>query len=105
MNETDFNFFCERQFHQDKFLLYAKYQGGVNYSITYSLDPVVMRATTDHGVMLNPFLTLTQAEAQRLSDALAIAGIRPSDEGSPHQLSAIRYHLEDMRTLVFKGRK
>lgn len=58
------------------------------------------------GVM-NPFLKLTQQDAQSLIDALYEAGMRPSSDCEPKkgELSAVRYHLEDMRRLVFNGKK
>ena len=46
---------------------------------------------------------LDREEAQQLMDELWNAGIRPAGAtGSIGQLSAVQYHLEDMRKLVFK---
>ena len=42
---------------------------------------------------------------QELSDALVRAGFKPDEiEASSKQVAAIKNHLEDMRTLVFKGK-
>ena len=45
--------------------------------------------------------TLTREEAQVLMDQLWRYGCRPSDEGSPGQLAALRDHLQDMRAIAF----
>lgn len=51
-------------------------------------------------------IQLEVEEAQDLADQLYAAGIRPSAAaGSAGQLDAVKYHLEDLRTLVFKGPK
>ena len=49
-----------------------------------------------------PLVRLSHDEAQELVNSLWEAGYRPSqDAGSSGQLSAVKYHLEDMRKLVF----
>lgn len=53
----------------------------------------------------DPTMRLSHDEARDLMDALWGAGVRPSNgEGNTGQLGATQKHLEDMRTLVFKGR-
>lgn len=55
------------------------------------------------GSITDPALVLEIDEAQELMDQLYACGIRPSEsKGSAGQLTAIQYHLEDMRKLVFK---
>lgn len=50
-----------------------------------------------------PCITLLREEAQSWIDALYSVGLRPSQAvGSAGQLDAVKYHLEDMRKLVFK---
>lgn len=52
-----------------------------------------------------PFMQLTPSDAQRLIDELWNCGLRPSaGTGSAGALAATQKHLEDMRTLVFKGK-
>lgn len=47
-------------------------------------------------------MSLSDTEAQALMDRLWTCGLRPSEgSGSAGALSAIQYHLEDMRKLVF----
>lgn len=50
-----------------------------------------------------PLLTLLDAEAQQLMDALWNCGVRPTEgHGSVGQLAATERHLQDMQKLVFK---
>jgi len=53
-----------------------------------------------------PALVLDKTKAQQLMDDLWTCGLRPSEgTGSAGALAAVTRHLEDMRTLVFKGDK
>lgn len=55
------------------------------------------------GLYTAPLMHLSNTEAQELADQLYACGISPSKlAGSTGQLSAVMYHLEDMRKLVFK---
>lgn len=55
------------------------------------------------GEMLTPAFTLDAKAVQQLMDDLWRCGYRPSEgEGSAGQLASVKYHLEDMRKLVFK---
>lgn len=57
----------------------------------------------DPGRMYGPGLTISLTAAQELMDSLWQSGIRPSDgKGSSAEVNAVKYHLEDMRRLVFK---
>jgi hypothetical protein len=56
------------------------------------------------GEIITPAFTLDPQASQRLMDDLWRCGYRPSEgEGSAGQLASVKYHLEDMRKLVFKG--
>lgn len=56
------------------------------------------------GECLTPAFTLEPKAVQQLMDDLWRCGYRPSEgEGSAGQLASVKYHLEDMRKLVFKG--
>ena len=58
----------------------------------------------EEGMSYQPALTLTDEEAQEMFDSLWDQGLRPkNNEGNIGALSATQAHLEDMRTLVFKG--
>jgi len=55
------------------------------------------------GLHTAPMMHLSNSEAQDLADQLYACGISPSKlAGSTGQLTAVQYHLEDMRKLVFK---
>lgn len=53
------------------------------------------------GLRMDPFIQLNQTEAQILIDSLYDAGLRPSQSTVKKDEEAIKYHLEDMRKLVF----
>ena len=56
------------------------------------------------GIEHEPFMELTDHEAQLLMDELWKFGVRPSDgTGNVGQIKAMDDHLQDMRHLVFKG--
>lgn len=56
------------------------------------------------GELTEPVLRIRQEDAQALADGLYAAGIHPAAAaGSAGQLTAVQYHLEDMRALTFKG--
>lgn len=57
------------------------------------------------GEMIPSLLNMQPEEAQELMDALFAAGVRPSREfGQSSQIESIKFHLEDMRKLVFSER-
>ncbi len=49
-----------------------------------------------------PFARLTKQQAAGLMDSLWHAGVRPSEAGNKDEMSAIKAHLDDMRTIVAK---
>lgn len=66
---------------------------------------ITFQEIQDNGLICEPLLQLSEAEAQQLADQLYAAGIRPSEAaGSAGQLDAVKYHLEDLRKLVFKSK-
>jgi hypothetical protein len=71
----------------------------------YHAKPIQMEAI-ETGMLTEPCLSLMLEEAQLLMDNMWDAGVRPSQSvGTAGQLDATKYHLEDMRRLVFKDRK
>lgn len=64
-------------------------------------QPVVFEER-ESGGYVDPFLRLSPEDATRLMDELWGAGVRPTSVGTAGQLEAVKYHLEDMRKLVFK---
>lgn len=68
-------------------------------------EPLTMRVI-DPGLMVQPCVSIPFYAAQSLMDELWQAGCRPSQSvGTVGQLEAVKYHLEDMRKLVFKESK
>lgn len=63
--------------------------------------PLTMNLVEQEGTPLDPSFAMTYASAQKLMDELWGAGVRPSNgAGSAGELAAVRYHLEDLRTIV-----
>lgn len=55
------------------------------------------------GRYVGPSAVLSDEDAQMLMDELWRAGLRPENgEGTDGHVNALKYHLEDMRKLVFK---
>ncbi len=66
-------------------------------------DELIM-TTKKEGEGIDPSFKLEKHKAQILMDDLWHAGLRPTEgTGSAGSLAATQRHLEDMRTLVFKG--
>ena len=78
----------------------------------YARDAVFANVTIerltaeDYGRKLEPFVRLEKEQAQLLMDDLWNCGIRPTEgAGSAGAMAATERHLEDMRKLVFEGKK
>jgi len=72
------------------------------YQIFYTLE----RRGREPGLQSDASLSLSPKLAQDLMNGLWNAGFRPNDgEGSGGHIAALKYHLEDMRKLVFKEKK
>ena len=54
------------------------------------------------GVGMSPTVALEKHQAEALMTMLWSEGIRPRDWGHEGQVEALKNHLEDMRTLVFR---
>jgi len=67
---------------------------------------ITMQSVEDKAVEIPSIMTLTKIEVQKWLDELWALGIRPSNgEGNIGEIGAVKYHLEDMRKLVFKEKK
>lgn len=75
--------------------------------LTHSVGVEVTMQKVEEGATLpSPTFTMNETNTQMLMDELWRCGFRPSEgTGSAGSLAATERHLEDMRTLVFKGRK
>ena len=66
--------------------------------------PVLLTRREPGASIIEPSLRLEFTAAQALMDELWECGIRPSEgSGSAGALAAVKYHLEDMRKLVFSN--
>lgn len=77
---------------------------GFNRAHSHVAQPFVMKEHTN-GMRMDPFVRLSQTEAQLLMDTLYDAGLRPSQSAVKKDEEAIKYHLEDMRRLVFDAKR
>lgn len=68
--------------------------------ITLVAESVVFSPVDEDMALDEPTLSLDYEDAVRLMDELWNCGIRPTEVGSPGELAAVKYHLEDMRRLV-----
>jgi hypothetical protein len=58
--------------------------------------------TVERSMVINPTFTLQQYAVQELFDQLWAQGYRPKDgTGNGGHVEALKYHLEDIRKLVF----
>lgn len=75
--------------------------------LTHSVGVEVTMQKVEEGATLpSPTFTMNETNTQMLMDELWRCGFRPSEgTGSAGSLAATERHLEDMRALVFKGRK
>lgn len=62
---------------------------------------ILFTTVEDGALREQPLIDLPLESAQQLMDELYHVGVRPSQAaGSAGQLDAIKYHLEDMRTIA-----
>lgn len=73
---------------------------------TFVAEPAVIKERKfENGYdFADPFVRFTEQQAQQLMEGLWRAGFRPNNgESSVAHVDAMKYHLEDMRRLVFKA--
>lgn len=105
--EDNFQFFIEDRFHAGTYAIYGRKKGltSVRYVEKVSLgeDVPIHRL---HEVGIQPFMEIGPEQAQELFNKLWQLGFRPKDgTGNGGHIEALKYHLEDMRRLVFDGAK
>ena len=82
--------------------LYIKTDGGKRFvsSLTISVEDITEASKSQ---IRDPSWSLGMSEAQSLMQVLWNSGLRPNNgEGTNAQADSIKYHLEDMRKLVFR---
>jgi len=78
--------------------------GASNRGLVVSTSQIEVKIVEEGDAgQIQPLAYLDFDDAKRLMDDLWNAGVRPSnDVASTGQLESIKYHLEDMRKLVFE---
>jgi hypothetical protein len=68
-----------------------------------TVEPLIFKEQERSGLSIPPIAIMKPEDLQVVMDALWTAGIRPGcGEGHIGELNATKYHLEDMRKLVFE---
>ena len=82
--------------------IYSRHSDGK----VYIAEPLTFVEWKERFVQNDPMCTIDDQQAQSLMNSLWECGIRPvQGAGSAGQLTAVQYHLEDMRKLVFTERE
>jgi hypothetical protein len=91
-------FYAQRKIIMDAIDLHLLHGDDIATNVTF--------VRRDPAAIVQPFLQLEMAEAQRLMDVLWDCGLRPSEgSGSAGSLAATERHLADMRQLAFHALK
>ncbi len=91
-------FFFERRAYLGGYHVYGMVGDG-------EIQPVTVVKHEPHLQHGPHFLTLSEDDMQAMFDQLWTLGFRPQDgTGNGGHIEALKYHLEDMRKLVFKGK-
>ena len=103
MSEQGMLFMCRQEpMFGPRIELFGMERANGRHSEDLAVQPVEMRELPV-AMAAQPFLCLTDDEAQRLMDALWDAGLRPTaGHGSAGQIEAVTKHLMDMRAIAFK---
>lgn len=92
-------FYINRNIASDCFELYIK-RLDKNTGVSMATNITFSKHIPE--TLAAPITELREDEAQELLEELWKAGFRPKEIGTVGQLASVRYHLEDMRKLVFK---
>ena len=95
-----FRFHAQRSLFQPGISLHMAALGDKHLSVATN---ITFQKIEEGAAYENPMVVLGIEDAQQLMDELYHVGVRPSQAaGSAGQLDAVKYHLEDMRSLVFQ---
>ena len=95
-----YKFFAERGIFTKGIKLHMADVSGPQIGVATSIK---FEAFEDSQVREHALIDLPLESAQQLMDELYHCGVRPSQAaGSAGQLDAVKYHLEDMRTLALR---
>lgn len=94
----DIKVYVERPYQWDSYNIYVREGNKAFTNISVTTEEI------DEGKCYEPVARLTSQQANAIFQALWEAGLRPNNgESSMAHVEAIKYHLEDMRKLVFNG--
>jgi len=95
-------FWANKDIMHKAFRVYGHIKGtnGSKDGVVQPFTVVVPEDGTE-GMEIPPMMELTYESATSLMNELWNSGVRPTDVGSPGELSATKSHLEDMRKIVF----
>lgn len=91
-------FYINRNIASDSFELYIK-RLDRNSGISIATNITFEKHIPEN--LASPLTVLRETEAQELLEELWKVGFRPKEVGTGGQIASIKYHLEDMRKLVF----
>lgn len=75
------------------------------FNKTFIAQPLIMEEVSNNTAIKKPTLSINRDSAQEFFNFLWNHGLRPKDgTGNGGHIEAIKYHLEDMRKLVFKDK-
>lgn len=104
MDHVTYKIHCSRDYSWDKIAVTIAKRNLLTRELQI-LKPLEFEKSDPTQIMGPPSLMLTNDEAQELMENLWASGIRPNEDiGSTGQVSALKYHLEDMRKLVFNDK-
>lgn len=99
MFNREMKFLIERRLNYGDYALYAKEGDGI-------MLPVQFEKREMYAALGEPALSMSHENCQDLFNELWRLGFKPTDgTGNAGHLDAIKYHLEDMRELVFENNK
>lgn len=98
MSET--KLYIEQRHYADEYALYGRIKSN---NTVGEIKPVTVEVTQDGLSVKEPFLVLAPDEMQNFFNQLWLHGFRPKDgTGNGGHIEALKYHLEDLRRLVFQ---
>ena len=101
MSGQNFRFMLKRIDYDDRVGMWVGSQA-IDEGGFWEMDAPTFTQHKEHeAASLVPALELTTDSCIRLMDELWAIGIRPTEQGTGGQLEAVKYHLEDLRKLVF----
>lgn len=99
MKSTPVNFNVSTNWASGMYEVRARYQTTTD---VYRANELIFEKVVEIGEISRPAFELDKDEAQDLMNALYQAGVRPTETfDQTSQIESIKYHLEDMRKLVF----